>query len=155
MMKTIRTIVLAGCLIVLHSCASGQHDQAFQDLELGVAIPCEADPTQLFLIAASQMSPGCEAVIDESRFYFAANQGGTVAFISTRDPRFFTPEGVSVGSTLKEVLGAGGNEVIAEPGWGFYSRLPSGWAARFSGVPGVSGAPPNTNSTAVEVFLRH
>jgi hypothetical protein len=53
MMKTIRTIVLAGCVILLHSCASGQHDQAFQDLELGVAIPCEADPTQLFLIAAS------------------------------------------------------------------------------------------------------
>jgi hypothetical protein len=49
-------------------------------------------------------------------------------------------------------LAAGGSALRAEPGWRYFSELPSGWRAAF-GVPGDS-SPPGEGAPVVELFIR-
>ena len=51
-----------------------------------------------------------------------------VVAVSTTDPSFVTREGIRVGSTLSEVLSAGGSSPDYSQGMGGYvTELPSGW----------------------------
>jgi hypothetical protein len=122
--------------------------------QLGMRMPCKPKAGAEYVIASAQTSPGCSAVVAGTEFFFGTADKRSVAFVSTSDRKFRTPEGVAVGSTLSEVLSKGGGPVVAEPGWGYYSVLPSGWVALFPGVPGVAGASPTADSVVIEVFLR-
>jgi hypothetical protein len=89
----------------------------------------------------------------------ASVDGRKVAYVKTSDSHFITPEGLKVGSSLDEVRRAGGSAVVAEAGWAFFSDLPSGWRAMFSGLPD-HGAPrpdglvPNVAGSTVVAFTR-
>jgi hypothetical protein len=61
----------------------------------------------------------------------ATDSAKVIEYVSTSDPAFRTPEGLAAGDTLEKVLAAAKSEVVREPGWAFYVRLPSGWSAAF------------------------
>lgn len=60
-----------------------------------------------------------------------------VVSVSTMDPSFVTREGIRVGSTLSEVLSAGGSSPEYKQGRGGYvSELPSGWLIGYVVISG-------------------
>jgi hypothetical protein len=95
-------------------------------------MPCRPEGQQL-VIASAQMSPVCTTRSHDIEFTVAGH--GKVQFVETRDPRFLTPEGIHVGSTLNDVRAVGGSQIRSEPGWRFFSTLPSGWNVAFDGIP--------------------
>lgn len=172
------TIVLFATLAVASvSCSTGASNQAaltsvavpaippgegtlwsdpLWQLGIGSAMPCEPSPNERYVIASAQTAPGCGVRAGGIMYFVATIDGRTVAYISTRDPRFITPEGLRVGSTGLEVTEKGGSQVLGETGWRYFARLPSGWCAMFPGIPGISVeelTPPET-STVYEFFKR-
>jgi hypothetical protein len=97
-------------------------------------------------ISPSQTAAGCTASLAGIHYFLATMDGRTVAFVSTQDALFRTPEGIAIGSSLADVQAAGGSPVVALPGWAYVARLPSGWTAHFPGVPGVMGVAPTPDS---------
>lgn len=72
-----------------------------------------------------------------------------INFISTSDQRFITPEGISVGMKLEEVLKTHSGELLADPGWAYFIVLPSGWNAAFTvGYTMTESKPDDTTKVA-------
>lgn len=69
-------------------------------------------------------------------FEIATDDRHCIRFLSTNDPRFVTPEGISPGSSLEDVSNAGAESPWNEPGWAAHTELPSGWSAGFK-MPNV------------------
>src|SRR5471030_1217772 len=99
------------CVIVTTTCATAGVPQ------LGSRMPCRAEGQQL-VIASAQMSPACTTRSHDIEFTVAGRR--EIEFVETRDPRFLTPEGIHVGSTLNDVRAAGGSQLRPEPGWRFF-----------------------------------
>ena len=127
--------------------------------KIGDPIPCHPVDSIVYPIASAQLSGGCEAIYGSITFFLATTDGSTISYISTGDSLFSTPDGVKVGVSYKRVRLLGGSRIIEETGWAYYSRLPSGWCAKYSGFPG--GATTDStyefapcDSVVCEVFLR-
>jgi len=146
----VATLMLLACC----SCATAQPDERASVPRVGAAMPCKVDPGRYYVVASSQTARGCSAVFAGSEFLLATIDERTVSFISTRAPSFRTPEGVSVGQTLAQVQAAGGGDLVDERGWGYFSVLPSGWAALYPGIPGVKGSPPMAETRVIALFQR-
>jgi hypothetical protein len=110
----------------------------------------------LYVISSAQVAPGCGTVVGGVSYLVASIDGKSIAFIRTSDTGFVTPEGLRIGSSVEDVRRAGGGEVLGEIGWAFYSKLPSGWRAVFSGLPEPrnTGAFPNDAGASVIAFFR-
>jgi len=96
-----------------------------------------------------------EAKIAGVAYSVAVDDDNRLIFISTDDPRFQTPEGLSVDSTLEQVLATGARQPIAEKGWAFHTRLPSGWSAAFVSGPGKTDLEPRPTSKVAWFFKRN
>ncbi len=88
------------------------------------------------------------------RFVVAVSQSGTVTYVGTTAPAFRTPENIHVGSGLAEVLAAGAAAPLPEPGWGFWTSLPSGWNAAFLTDPPYTEGALSPNATVRWLFRR-
>jgi hypothetical protein len=97
-------------------------------------MPCNPPDTIQFAISSAQFARGCNAIYSNMKFFVATIDRSHISYISTRDSLFRTPEGIHIGSNLKDVMQAGGNDIIEETGWAYYSRLPSGWRVKYSGI---------------------
>ena len=82
------------------------------------------------LVTPGQLEPGFAFTSDSAR-YTGVAKGGRWVFLSTADPRFRTPEGVSPGMTLGR-LHVNPAQVRLVRGWGHVYPLPSGWACAFA-----------------------
>jgi hypothetical protein len=141
---------LSLCIIV--ACSAGVRVPSTLP-EIGQRMPCQVSKTNIYMISSAQLSPGCEVKVGGITFFFASNDRNRIVYLSTEDPSFSTPEGIRVGSVLTDVLSSGGGEVLAEGGYAYYCRLPSGWYAQFPGIPGVLGEPP-VNTSKVQVLFK-
>lgn len=133
-------------LLLLSSCAS-------ESLRLGGPMPCDADPSSAVPISAIRSLPACLTTVSGMFFAVASSDGQRVAYIATSAPAFKTREGVRIGMSLREVRSHGGSAVVAEPGWGYYSKLRSGWNARFPGKPGEAPMP-DADARVSELFRK-
>jgi len=97
---------------------------------VGEAAHCE--PTSKLLIAAEFLAPSCEVAVAGIDYTVAFDDDEQVIYVGVSDPDFETEEGIQVGSTLEEVLETGAAPSVAEPGWVFHTRLPSGWRPTFT-----------------------
>jgi hypothetical protein len=125
--------------------------------KLGQKMPCVPDASKQYAIAQAQLAEGCEAIISDITYFFGTTDHKTIAYISTRDPKFRTPEGIHVGNTLIDVLSVNGGAPIEERGWAFYSILRSGWRAEYPGLPGSGGdfgKAPEQSSKVVKLFIQ-
>ena len=124
---------------------------------IGDPMPCIPSDTMMYMIRSAQLAWGCEIVVDGAKFFVGTIDKKRIAYISTEDHLVTTPEGIHVGNRLDDVLHANGSEIIAEPGWGYFSRLPSGWNALYAGVPGldtVGGSLIRRDSIVARLFQR-
>jgi hypothetical protein len=80
------------------------------------------------LAGPSQLYPSFTARHGRVEFEVGVANDGLVAYVSTDDRDFATPEGVRAGKRFSRLL-RDGAEVIKEPGWGCHVGLDSGWHA--------------------------
>ena len=115
--------------------------------------------TPYLMIASAQISPSIKTVRGGVEFEVAVNESKQIIYISSSSPAFRTPEGLSLDSTLEQVLASGGDKVVYEPGWAHYSVLPSGWCAAFYGFASrgngkVNYDPPDATTKVTYYFKR-
>ena len=116
-------------------------------------------PGKALSISSNNFSPYEEAEFEGIEFEVAADDG-KVVYLATRDPRFKTEEGISVDSTLQEVLNAGADLPVEERGWGFYTKLKSGWCVGFDFLAEENGrlvesGPPKKETKVSWIFKRY
>jgi len=87
---------------------------------------------KILAISTGQTAPYNPILINKVKYDVAVDNGNTVIYIGTNDPKFSSPEGLSIGSTLEQVLATGAQYPKEESGWGFHTKLPSGWSVGFS-----------------------
>ena len=126
---------------------------------IGDRIPCGPVDSIVYAIASAQLSHGCKAICGGIPFFLATNDWITISYISTRDSSFSTPDGVRVGQSYERVRWLGGSQIVPEIGWAYYSYLPSGWCAKYSGFPGGTSTDSRfilapCDSVVCEIFLR-
>ena len=88
--------------------------------------------TEHLMVASAQTWPYEKATFDGVMFQVATNNQGKVAYLATDDPAFKTQDGISISSTLEDVLKAGATPTWYEPGWAHHTKLPSGWSVAFN-----------------------
>jgi hypothetical protein len=106
------------------------------------------------MTGSSQTYPYREVWVDGVLYTVASNREGHVAFIATSDPKFRTPEGLSLQSSLEDVTAAGAKPPWAEPGWAYHTKLPSGWEAAFTCGCEMTGCPLKTGQKVDFFFQR-
>jgi hypothetical protein len=116
-------------------------------------MPCRAESGSSVATAAGRITPACLAMDGSLFFVVASADGRRVSYAATTNQAFRTPDRIRVGDTLARVQARGGSPVVAEQGWAYFSRLRSGWCARFAGVPGRDPAP-EESAPVVELFIR-
>ena len=139
--------LLAGLLLACHQ----------PDLALGHKFQLPKN-SELTLISSAQVWPSGIRSIGGIEYTIATDSNERVVFISTNSARFQTPEGLSTNSTLEQAQRMGGQNLVYEGGWQYYTCLPSGWCAAFYGIDQKGGSiqvrNPPTNSTKIQFFFK-
>jgi hypothetical protein len=117
-------------------------------------VPCRLVRSNQIVIAAAQTAPTCRYLVNGVPFVVGSLDGQTVAYVSTTNSDFRTPEGVHVRSVLGDIAETGGSPVRSEAGWRYFSRLPSGWCAVVEGIPDSASNEPSKDAPVVELFIR-
>lgn len=82
-------------------------------------------------------------IIEEGIVYnVCLGEKGRLTFASIRDSAFITDGNIRVGTTFKEIKDRFGDSIRKEPGWAYYQKLPSGWAAAFCTGSSCTGSLP-------------
>jgi len=99
-----------------------------QPPELGdrVTLPSR---NHLYAVNVNSFLPGMRVEAYGIPYDVAVNDRDEIIWIQPLSPSFRTPEGLRHGSTVADVLAAGGKSYKIEPGWKQYWILPSGWYA--------------------------
>jgi hypothetical protein len=119
---------------------------------LGTLLPGCGETSRMQIVAASaQTWPACKATYAGIEYIVGVDKKGTIHFLQTDDDAFATPEGLRVGSTVAQVVAAGAwRPQHPELGWGYHTRLPSGWSAYF----GHWDAKELPSDATVEMFFK-
>ena len=99
---------------------------------IGDPMPCAVVDSVQWLITSGQFAKGCYKTFNNINFFFATIESNTISFISTTDSNFVTPEGFKVGDCYNKIIPYLKSDIIYEPGWGYYSKLTSGWYANYN-----------------------
>ena len=112
-------------------------------------------PPMIVMIGSSQLSYHQQIIVSSISYGVAVDdQCGKVIYISTGDTKFKTPEGLSVNSTLNQVVATGAKTPWPEPGWAYHTELPSGWSAAFFVGSYATGEPLQPTSKVSWFFKR-
>ena len=84
----------------------------------------------LVLVTPGQLEPGFQFDYQAVR-YTGVVKNGRLVFLSTVDPAFRTPEGISPGMTLGQLHRTPAQGRLIR-GWARVYRLPSGWSCAFA-----------------------
>jgi len=148
---SMKGLILTGMSFALLSACENTHNTVDRLGDLGDPMPCTPESGKRYVIAAAQISPGCETVVGGITYFFAEDPGHKVRYIAVQDPTFRTPEGISVGSSLADVSSSGAAPGWYETGWAYHSELRSGWHAA---VFWVRDEPPPAESKVGWLFKR-
>ena len=91
------------------------------------------------MVRSSGWLPFETVMVEGIRFEVAVNAHDCVDYVATFDTAFSTPEGISPGATLEDVLKTGANEPWNEWGWAAHTALPSGWSVAFEAITDDDG----------------
>ena len=89
--------------------------------------------------ASAQTYPYEDVYFAGIKYGVGVNDAGRIAYLTTSDSKFKTPEGISVGSPLEDVLRVGAAAPWYEPGWAHHTKLPSGWSVAFNAFSSQDG----------------
>ena len=109
--------------------------------------------SKMTLVSSGQMSTYKMVKIDD-HYFDLVTQGIDTTYLQTKDKRFKTPEGYKVGTKLSELPSNIKDNLLKEPGWGFYYKLPSGWTLGFCEGNSCTDNYPENNSEVKWIFRR-
>ena len=94
---------------------------------------CSLDKSEkgFLLVNSAQIYPSKCIVVENVKIEIAVGNDNKVVYIMTTDPKFKTPENVSTENTLEDLINRFGDNLHAQPGYGWIFNLPSGWNACF------------------------
>lgn len=69
--------------------------------------------------------------LNEVEYLVCINSENRITYIETRDPKFSTGDGISIGTPLHKVLKVAKSDLRTEVGWATYLQLNSGWNVAF------------------------
>jgi hypothetical protein len=81
------------------------------------------------LVNSAQIYPSICIVVENVKFEIAVANEYKVIYIMTTDQKFKTPDNISTENTLEELINRFGDNLHAQPGYGWIFNLPSGWNA--------------------------
>jgi hypothetical protein len=103
------------------------------ELALGEDVRIRKKSRCLVLTASSQVWPGYKVMRDGVSYVIGVStENRRIRYISTQDPKFKTPENLTVASTLADALKHSSSGLRYETGWAYKVQLKSGWVAAFS-----------------------
>src|SRR5690242_15694716 len=82
------------------ACSSQRSSQKSLPILVGSPMPCRVTANEQYIVASAQTAAGCEVVKSGIRYFVATINGRDVAYVSTNDTSFQTPEGLRVGDDL-------------------------------------------------------
>jgi hypothetical protein len=83
------------------------------------------------MIQSADIAEEFSLSIEGRTLFLGVNSKHRVSHVEIRDPQFFTPEAVRVGTLVKSALSVPGARFGRWPGCFAFVVLPSGWAAGF------------------------
>jgi hypothetical protein len=93
---------------------------------------CNLDKSKKgLLVNSAQLYPSKCVEIENVKIEIAVGNDNKVIFIMTTDPKFKTPDNVTTENTLEDLIKRFGDNLHAQPGYGWIFNLPSGWNACF------------------------
>ena len=108
---------------------------------------------KMTLISSGQMSPYTTIKIDGCDFDLVISDNDTI-YLATKDKKFQTPEGYTVGTKFSELTKVTQDGLNKEPGWGYYYKLQSGWSLGFCEGNSCTDNFPQKSSKVKWVFKR-
>ena len=155
-------ICLLGILGIILSCSTEASENYIKvdkikefTLEIGSIIPqsfldVNQSSTQI-LASPSQTFSKYNVLVKGIKYEIGVDSEKTIAFISTSDENFSTPENIRVGMGLMEALQISHADMLIEKGWASYLTLKSGWNAAFKLQADNTF---NINDSVAFVFMR-
>lgn len=111
-------------------------------------------PDTLLNTSSGSMSPYHTVLINNIPFKLVTSSDADTIFLSTDDPRFTVHERFKIGQPWKEIDSKTRENLIIEPGWGYYIPLKSGWNLLFR-ESSLSGSKyPADSSKITSIFKR-
>ena len=108
---------------------------------------------KMTLVSSGQMSPYTTIKIHGCEFDLVTRDDDTI-YLATNDRKFQTIEGYKVGTKFSELPKDAQAELIEEPGWGYYFKLPSGWTLGFCEGNSCTDNYPQNSSKVKWIFKR-
>lgn len=100
---------------------------------------------KLIMTSSGSFEPSKEIILDNINYTVVQNNEGKITFWSTRDDKFKTKEGYSVGKKLKEISQTEKERIYKVPGFGYLIELNSGWQLGFCEGKSCTDEIPNEN----------
>jgi hypothetical protein len=110
-------------------------------------------PETVELVSAGSFLPGKTVFINHIDFVLVKQDNDTL-YLRTNNGAFVTPEGYRVGTKLKELDKDLKKHLQKEPGWGYYTKLKSGWNLAFCEGSSCTDSFPRDTSTVDWIFKR-
>lgn len=108
---------------------------------------------KMTMVSSGQISPYTTIKIDGCNFDLVTKGNDTI-YLATNDKKFQTPEGYKIGTKFSELPKDTQSDLIKEPGWGYYYKLPSGWTLGFCEGNSCTDQYPQDSSKVKWIFKR-
>ncbi len=108
---------------------------------------------KMTLVSSGQISSCTIIKVDGCDFDLVTSENDTT-YLATNDKQFQTPEGYKIGTKFSELPKNIQGDLTKEPGWGYYYKLPSGWALGFCEGISCTDNLPNNLSKVKWIFKR-
>ena len=148
-MKNLTYILIVG--IVVLSCNTLSKEKSALDsktiLEKKANSPTSSEiAPKLIMTSSGSLEQGKDTIIGGVNFTIVEKENGKITFWGTRDNKFKTPEGYSVGNQLKDISKLEKEKIYKEPGFGYFIKLNSSWQLGFCEGKSCTDNVPTENS---------
>ncbi|MFZ1217738.1 MAG: hypothetical protein WAO00_00525 [Chthoniobacterales bacterium] len=147
-----RQVIIASLTIACAAVRAGQPESPHVNESVPVAAVEQMQGNSHVLIMSSPSQFYRHFVLtDGVRWDLGVSDEGQIKYVSTKDTRFKTAEGITVGMRLSDVRARIKEPMIRYPGWAWAIELPSGGKAAF--VQGRSLTEGSLSASAPVSFL--
>jgi hypothetical protein len=110
-------------------------------------------PGKMIMVSGGQIFASKEIKIKVISFDLVLD-GTDTTYLATTEENFKTPEGYNVGMQLSELPSDIQKDLIKEPGWAYYYKLPSRWSLGFCEGTSCTDNYPTSKSKVKWIFKR-
>ncbi len=156
-MKKFICILIFGVLIIsCNNSSKEKHKIDYQSINKKISLDSIKSDIKYesIMTSSSSFEPAKNITVNGIDFKVVEKEKFNVTFCLTTDKKFKTPEGYSIGTTLKDISEPEKNQIYKEAGFGYFIKLKSGWQLAFCEGKSCTDSFPNENSTVKWIMHR-